>query len=177
MCKDWPNNEANVCKSWCHYQALAIALQILQMLLQGTSSNTAGSQSWPAPQGPQKTRSTSSTLGLPLQNTLDQKEGSNQLMTALSNMASMQPPIPFANKFVLTSDMEYGGQAVVVFAQRVDSRMRHYAIKYAFAPCSRSPRTQSTSCMATYTFLGNIVYCPTNYLLCRLCNPQHHADN
>ena len=54
----------------------------------------------------------------------------SKLSTALSNMATMQPPILFAGRFLLIDEQAHGGQAVVAFA-RDNSGVFPYAIKCA----------------------------------------------
>ena len=56
-----------------------------------------------------------------------------QLRTALENMASAEPPCPFAGEYLLSPNVVYGGQALVVFARDVGHGFMQYAIKCALS--------------------------------------------
>jgi hypothetical protein len=74
----------------------------------------------------------------PMPMTVAARDEKDQLTTAVTNMALSQPAIVFANRFLFTTDMVFGGQGVVVFSRGRDAGMRQYAIKYV-SLCPSSP--------------------------------------
>jgi hypothetical protein len=71
------------------------------------------------------------TLGpsVAMPGTLEAEGERDRLKAAVANMAHSNPPIPFAKRFLLTTDIVHGGQSVVVFARGNDAGLRQFAIK------------------------------------------------
>ena len=66
--------------------------------------------------------------------TLAERDPFNQLMTAVENMSEAMPPVPFAGRFLLSTDFAQGSQGLVVFARDRNDGFSQYAIKCALLP-------------------------------------------
>ena len=64
--------------------------------------------------------------------TLGEEEELGKLLTALTNMASAEPPQLFADRYRLKAGFVRGGQALVVFALNDGEGFFQYAIKCVF---------------------------------------------
>jgi hypothetical protein len=83
---------------------------------------------------PQVQATLCSSLGptqIMLPHTMAVEDEKDRLVSAVTNMAMLQPPLVFADRFLFTTDIIEGGQGVVVFARNRDAGLRQFAVKCA----------------------------------------------
>ena len=98
--------------------------------------------------------------------TIAGQEPQDRLVRAIMNLATSQPQILFAGAYLLTTDVVYGAQGIVVFARGRDAGMRQYAIKCGLVFSSQRSRGQSPRVYACYGAVADQAKSQPN---CRMC--------
>ena len=105
--------------------------------------------------------------------TLDAGGAKEQLLYALDNMASRQPPEPFAKRYLLMRERVTGGQAVVNFARDEQGSFFQYAIKCVTKLPHLPARCSSTPSAPTRVYLCSRCVCPASTAHCPRVKWEH----